>query len=541
MGDEAASVVTGDSAADYGPLITSNLATVALPSVRLPHMDATDSEAPSNATLPLVAFSDPSSTTSDLGRASGPVHHSRQVSSASFGSAMELSGPGFQRFDLLNQLPRAPGLPSGIASRLTSPRVHGEGPGSEAASPRPGTSPLGSPLTEAAVATLGGGASDAAKLPAWLTDWRLKLALAGPGAYEDLVRQLTLLSAWCYCKCGRLRTSALLYADVAVMLLQRGQVSTAAAGPCGACLQVCCCVYAAVAGAFTTGAGIFAGGCRRPRLMPCTIQITHNSGAPSAPALAPQPRALPVPQVDAACRLLERMMHIVAAEGWHGLLGQLLPKLIACQRLVGHVMLPYTCMRMLALPPEACDPEDRLAVFRELLAVTAQPASRQNDMLVAAIQLQTLQAIQVAPALGSFSRFRGMEDVSGAPMLHPPAWATTPDVSATSQPSGAPLICVGDGLPLHVDVHNALPQAVELSGVQLVLTQLHKGTWLYSGGSNLFAMTQQKGGREGGASRAGSAAIDFSSGSPRLPGSARHPLGAGPDSPKITYQRWQVG
>jgi hypothetical protein len=223
MGDEAASVVTGDSAADYGPLITSNLATVALPSVRLPHMEVTDSEAPSNYTLPLLAISEPSSALSDLGRASGPVHHSRQVSSASFGSAMELSGPGFQRFDLLNQLPRAPGLPSGIASRLTSPRVAGEGLGSEAASPRPGTSPL----TAAAVATLGG-ASESAKLPAWLTDWRLKTALAGPGAYEDLVRQLTLLSAWCYCKCGRLRTSALLYADVAVMLLQRGQVSTAA-------------------------------------------------------------------------------------------------------------------------------------------------------------------------------------------------------------------------------------------------------------------------------------------------------------------------
>ncbi len=106
-------------------------------------------------------------------------------------------------------------------------------------------------------------------------------------------------------------------------------------------------------------------------------------------------RCRPLLQVDAACRLLERMMHIVAAEGWHGLLGQLLPKLIACQRLVGHVMLPYTCMRMLALPHEACAPEDRLAVFRELLAVTAQPSSRQNDMLVAAIQLQTLQAIQV--------------------------------------------------------------------------------------------------------------------------------------------------
>jgi hypothetical protein len=37
----------------------------------------------------------------------------------------------------------------------------------------------------------------------------------------------------------------------------------------------------------------------------------------------------------------------------------------------------------------------RRAVFQELLACTSSAAARQNDMLVAAIQLQTLQAIQV--------------------------------------------------------------------------------------------------------------------------------------------------
>ncbi len=98
-------------------------------------------------------------------------------------------------------------------------------------SPRSATAGASSPLASSALATLGApepGGELALKPPPWLSDWRLKAALAAPGGYEDLVRQLTLLSAWCYCKCGRLRTSALLYADVAVMLLQRGQVRWAA-------------------------------------------------------------------------------------------------------------------------------------------------------------------------------------------------------------------------------------------------------------------------------------------------------------------------
>jgi hypothetical protein len=46
-------------------------------------------------------------------------------------------------------------------------------------------------------------------------------------------------------------------------------------------------------------------------------------------------------------------------------------------------------------PTRPLPPRRRLAVFRELLSCTSSAAARQNEMLVAAIQLQTLQAIQV--------------------------------------------------------------------------------------------------------------------------------------------------
>lgn len=50
---------------------------------------------------------------------------------------------------------------------------------------------------------------------------------------------------------------------------------------------------------------------------------------------------------------------MVALEGWPHLLAGLLPKAIALQRLAAPQLLPHTCLRYLALPPDACDPEDR--------------------------------------------------------------------------------------------------------------------------------------------------------------------------------------
>lgn len=45
---------------------------------------------------------------------------------------------------------------------------------------------------------------------------------------QELVLALSQRAAWCYAKAGRVRSSALLCADVAVLALQRGQLDTAA-------------------------------------------------------------------------------------------------------------------------------------------------------------------------------------------------------------------------------------------------------------------------------------------------------------------------
>lgn len=45
---------------------------------------------------------------------------------------------------------------------------------------------------------------------------------------QELLLALSRRAAWCYARAGRLRSSALIYADVAVLALQRGQLEHAA-------------------------------------------------------------------------------------------------------------------------------------------------------------------------------------------------------------------------------------------------------------------------------------------------------------------------
>jgi hypothetical protein len=49
---------------------------------------------------------------------------------------------------------------------------------------------------------------------------------------QELVLALSQRAACCYAKAGRVRSSALLCADVAVLALQRGQLDTAARWEC---------------------------------------------------------------------------------------------------------------------------------------------------------------------------------------------------------------------------------------------------------------------------------------------------------------------
>jgi hypothetical protein len=280
---------------------------------------------------------------------------------------------------------------------------------------------------------------------------------------QELLLALSKRAAWCYAKSGRLRSSALIYADVAVLALQRGQLEQAA-------------------------------------------------------------------------RLLDRMRQIFASEGWQLLLGQLLPKLLAVQRLAAQPLLPFTALSLLALPPGAAAAADRQAAFEELLsAVGAVPASVLNlglgsgglnsnagfsgglnpcvDLALQpyVLQLASLSAVQLRPAPGSYSHFFGSEawekvtDEQAAaagqqqvlvPLLSPPARrhtdssssaAAAADSAGRRSKGGAALLVVGDSLPLSVDVVSRLPGPVLLRRLVLSLVQLHKATWVSSsGGPSIF-------------------------------------------------------
>lgn len=66
------------------------------------------------------------------------------------------------------------------------------------------------------------GAAAPAPPHAKAADWRLAAALAGAPPFAALALALSRLTALCYAHAGRARTSALIYADVAAMLLQAG-------------------------------------------------------------------------------------------------------------------------------------------------------------------------------------------------------------------------------------------------------------------------------------------------------------------------------
>jgi hypothetical protein len=285
---------------------------------------------------------------------------------------------------------------------------------------------------------------------------------------QELLLALSRRAAWCYAKSGRLRSSALIYADVAVLALQRGQLEQAA-------------------------------------------------------------------------RLLDRMRQIFASEGWQLLLGQLLPKLLAVQRLAAQPLLPFTALSLLALPPGAAAAADRQAAFEELLsAVGAVPASELGIGLGSGgfnlnlgfsggllnpcvdlglqpyvLQLASLSAVQLRPAPGIYSHFFGSEaweqvtDEQAAaagqqqvlvPLLSPPARrhpgssssaaaaaGAAADSAGRRSKGGAALLVVGDSLSLSVDVVSRLPGPVLLRRLVLSLVQLHKATWVSSsGGPSIF-------------------------------------------------------
>ncbi|KAK9858891.1 hypothetical protein WJX84_005283, partial [Apatococcus fuscideae] len=65
--------------------------------------------------------------------------------------------------------------------------------------------------------------------PAWVSDWRLKLALADAKQFQDLWVELSGAAGRCYVAAGRRRVAALMRAEVAEVLVARGLVARAAA------------------------------------------------------------------------------------------------------------------------------------------------------------------------------------------------------------------------------------------------------------------------------------------------------------------------
>lgn len=67
---------------------------------------------------------------------------------------------------------------------------------------------------------------------AWISEWRLQLALSGSdsgsGSCQDLLLQLSLLAAACYSRAARPRNAILLYADVASVCAGQGRHEAAA-------------------------------------------------------------------------------------------------------------------------------------------------------------------------------------------------------------------------------------------------------------------------------------------------------------------------
>ncbi|GLC41255.1 hypothetical protein PLESTM_001176700, partial [Pleodorina starrii] len=136
-------------------------------------------------------------------------------------------------------------------------------------------------------------------------------------------------------------------------------------------------------------------------------------------------------QAEVVSELMEHVASLAQAEGWYALLGRALPVMMAAQQAIGHVMLPYTCVRYLSLPPLACHADVRHRVMEQVLSSAGCPLNpdggggggrpRRPPLPSAVLQLSTGQAVQAALLPGWTSKFYGTRSASGLPSLVPPA------------------------------------------------------------------------------------------------------------------------
>ena len=168
-------------------------------------------------------------------------------------------------------------------------------------------------------------------------------------------------------------------------------------------------------------------------------------------------------------------------------------------------MLPATCLQLLGLPHHVRRKLDTDRIQADLLQIAAQPSFKHPASTLFAPQNPFAQchagsAVCLRPVEGCFSLFSGQTGPDGQPLLNPnqfppdhipsdptqgaerPLNQTLPGHQPSTQPhattpqKGALDICVGDAINLSVQVHCALPQAVELGGVALTLALLQEVT-----------------------------------------------------------------
>ncbi|KXZ42764.1 hypothetical protein GPECTOR_119g395 [Gonium pectorale] len=139
-------------------------------------------------------------------------------------------------------------------------------------------------------------------------------------------------------------------------------------------------------------------------------------------------------QAEMAAGLMEHVVALAQAEGWHAVLGRALPILMAAQQAIGHVLLPYTCISYLSLPAHVCQRDVRHRILELLLSSAGcHPATstsgerpRQLAPLSSVLMLGTEQAVMEV----------GMSNASSALSLGPAAMGTAPSYSNLSDSSG---------------------------------------------------------------------------------------------------------
>lgn len=225
-------------------------------------------------------------------------------------------------------------------------------------------------------------------------------------------------------------------------------------------------------------------------------------------------------------------------------------------------VLPATCLQLLGLPLHVRHKLDADRIQADLLQVAAQPSFNHPAATLFAphnpfAQCHAGSALYLRPVEGCFSLFSGQTGADGQPLLNPnqfpldhvhppptqgakrPLNQTLPghqpggQPPATHQQKGSLDICVGDAVTLHVQVHCAFPQPVELGNVALTLSLLQEVTVAYSPKSATSSRAEF--------SRTTSSLRQRLTDSPLGLGSARAPsgdLGGAADDADVTTQ-WQ--